>query len=147
MNMFALLQKPKTSSRYAGTVSRFESDIIANFFPSELYVRQEEISDSLLKFKDQTTGKCFCLEIKTCTCDWMHHIQWCTEMQLRKYLSHHKKTPTFLLLDVQNDDNKPHTYYLLSMTQACHAHLIDTSIMHWKVEINEPVLSMQLWSR
>jgi hypothetical protein len=149
MNLLTFLHKPKTStnSTWCNTESACESQIKNNLFPPDQYTREEENSHSLLKFKDQATGKSFYLEIKTCTCDWMHQIQWCTEMQLRKYLMCHKKTPTFLLLDVQNDDHKSHTFYLLSMTQACHAHLVDTSIMHCKIATDEPVTSKQLWSR
>ena len=143
MNMLALLHKPKASKKFINAALPLASQI----FPDDQYTREEEHSHSLLRLKDQTTGKSFFLEMKTCTCDWMHQIQWCTEMQLRKYLSYHKKTPTFLLLEIQSDDNRSHDYYLLSMTQACHAHLVDTSIMHWKINTNEPVLSKHLWSR
>jgi hypothetical protein len=143
MNMLALLQKTKVNTNFINA----ESPITSHIFPPDQYIREEKHGHSLLKLKDETTGKSFFLEIKKCTCDWMHHIQWCNEIQLRKYLSYHKKTPTFLLLEVQNDDNKPHTYYLLSMTQACHVNLIDTSIMHCKIDTKEPVLSKHLWSR
>jgi hypothetical protein len=143
MNMLSLLQQPKVKNN----LNCAELPLASHIFPPDQYTREEEDGHSLLRFKDQTTGKSFFLEIKTCTCDWMHHIQWCTELQLRKYLSYHKKTPTFLLLDVQNDNNNSHSYYLLSMTQACHVNLIDTSIMHCKIDTNAPVLSKQLWSR
>jgi hypothetical protein len=146
MNMLALLQKTKINNNFINVESPLAFHVKNNLFPPDQYTREDENAHSLLRFKDQTTGKSFCLEIKTCTCDWMHHIQWCTEMQLRKYLSYHKKTPTFLLLEIQHD-NSSHSYYLLSMTQACHVNLIDTSIMHWKIETNEPVLSKHLWSR
>ena len=147
LNILALLHKPEEKRHFIQTDSPLESHVKNNLFPPERYTLEGKLGQSLLKFKDQITGKSFCLEIKTCTFDWTRHIQWCSEMQLRKYLSCHKKTPTFLLLDIENEDNKPHTYYLLSMTQACHAYLVDTSIMHCKIATNEPVSSGQLWSR
>jgi hypothetical protein len=147
MNILSLLQKPKASNNFINAESLLEAHVKNNLFPPGQYTREVGHSHSLLRFKDQTTGKSFCLEIKTCTFDWMHYIQWCTEIQLRRYLTCHKKTPTFFLLNVPSDDNTSHTYYLLSMTQACHAHLVDTSIMHCKINANEPVLSKQLWSR
>jgi hypothetical protein len=143
MNMLALLHKSKVTNNFINSASPLASHL----FPPDQYMREEERSHSLLKLKDRTTGKSFFLEIKVCTYDWMHHIKWCTEMQLRKYLSYHKKIPTFLLLDVENDNNHSHTYYLLSMTQACHVNLIDTCIMHCEIDTNEPVQSKQLWSR
>ena len=146
MNMLTLLNKSKTSNHFVDVETPLAFHVKNYLFPPDRYTREDEPKLSLLRFKDHTTGKSFCLEIKTCTCDWMHHIQWCTEMQLRKYLSNHKKTPTFLLLDVENG-NSSHTYYLLSMTQACHVNLVDTSIMHFRIDNNEPVLSNQLWSR
>src|SRR6476620_3642753 len=120
MNMLAFLQKPKAGNKYLKAESPCEFHVKHKLFPSDKYTFEEEPTQSLLKFKDQTTGKSFCVEVKTCICDWMHQIQWCTEIQLRKYLSYHKKTPTFLLLEIQNDNSKSHSYYLLSMTQACH---------------------------
>lgn len=146
MNMFALLQKPKNSSRYVTVESPLEIHAKNNFFPPDRYIREEQDGHSLLKFRDRSTGKSFYLEIKSCRCDWMHQIQWCTEIQLRKYVSCHKKTPMFFLLDIENDD-KSHAYYLLSMTQARHAHLVDTNITHCKIDAHEPVTSNQLWSR
>jgi hypothetical protein len=145
MNLLSLLHKPKVRPTL-NAASPLETYVTNNLFPPDQYIREEH-SHSLMKFRDRSTGKYFCLELKTCTTDWTHHIQWCTGIQLRKYLTCHKKIPTFLLLDMVNDDVQSHSYYLLSMTQACHANLIDTSIMHCKINTNEPVSSKQLWSR
>lgn len=146
MNMFALLQKPRPHN-LINAESPLAHYVKNNLFPADKYAREDLQNNSLLKFRDQTTGKSFLLEIKSCTCDWMHHIKWCTEMQLRKYLSCHKKTPTFLLLEVQNDNSNNNAYYLLSMTQASHVNLVDTSIMHCRIDSGAPVSSKQLWSR
>jgi hypothetical protein len=147
MNMLARLQKHKVHSHSIIAESPLALHVKNYLFPPDQYAREEDRSHTLLRFKDKTTGKSFCLEVKTCKADWMNQIKWCTELQLRKYLSCHKKIPTFLLLDMENGDNKQHNYHLLSMTQACHAYLMDTSIMHWRIAANDPVSSEQLWSR
>lgn len=147
INMFTLLQKPKFHDDFTDTESPLEVLVKNQLFPPDQYVREEERRHSLLRFRDKTTGKSFCLEIKTCTTDWMHQIKWCTGLQLRKYLSCHKKIPTFLLLDMENGENQQHNFYLLSMTQACRVYLVDTSIMHCRIAANEAVSSKQLWSR
>lgn len=104
-------------------------------------------SNPAFKFLDRSTGKSFWLEVKTCFQDWTSHIHWCSETQLQKYLSCHKKTPTFVLLGVQHDNSASQPLYLLSMTQARYTYLIDSCISHFEVPANQPLSSAQLWRR
>ena len=166
MNLLALLQKAKPAVEphvYGGafpTESAFESQVRNLLFPSDRYTLLERTQVTTLlnddrrscanpafKFLDQHTGKSFWLEVKSCSQDWSSRIYWCSEMQLRRYLSCHKKTPTFLLLDVRNMTNAPNSLYLLSMTQARYACLLDSCIRHFEIPANQPLSSGQLWSR
>ncbi|MBL7698088.1 MAG: hypothetical protein JNK79_08015 [Chitinophagaceae bacterium] len=125
-----------------------------SLFPTERFTllehtqsQGEKRATPAFKFLDQSTGKSFWLEVKTCFHDWTNYIHWCTEVQLRKYLSCHKKTPTFLLLGVQDNANPSHSVYLLSMTQARHTYLLDACISHFQVSTNQPLTSAELWKR
>lgn len=159
MNLLALLQKPKNPAPKIAASNAFypesaiESQVRNSLFPSDRYTLLERNDEHqsganpAFKFLDQSTGKSFWLEVKTCFQDWSNYIHWCTETQLRRYVSCHKKTPTFLLLGIQNENNRQHSLYLLSMTQARYTYLIDSCISHFSVPSNEPLTSAQLWKR
>lgn len=164
MNLLTFLPKRKhpvpgfAETLFSCLESAIETKVKTTFFPPDRYklVERTAISTGLhddrqactnpaFKFIDQQTGKSFWLEVKTCSQDWSSHIHWCTEMQLRRYVSCHKKTPTFLLLDIQNDSKS--SYCLLSMTQARYAHLLYSCVSHFEIAGNQFISSAQLWSR
>jgi hypothetical protein len=164
MNLFTLLQKPKSSVPVNANIdsfsnlSPFETQVRNQLFPSDRYTlvehsiitlkvndHRQPCTNPAFKLLDQQTGKSFWLEVKSCTQDWNSRIQWCTELQLRKYLSCHKKTPTFLLLNIQNDGKN--SLYLLSMTQARFACLHDSCIKHFEIPAFQPITSEKLWAR
>jgi hypothetical protein len=166
VNLLAFLHKAKppvqdqTNSASSCTESAFALQVRNFLFPSSGYTLLErtlvatELNDDrkpcanpAFKFLDQSTGKSFWLEVKSCSHDWSNRIHWCTEMQLQRYLSCHKKTPTFLLLSVDQGAGAPSSLYLLSMTQARYAYLLDACIRHFEISSNQPLSSAQLWSR
>jgi hypothetical protein len=100
------------------------------------------------KFRDKHTGQEFYVEVKlrqrykNC-----NEIWWTRPSQLSRYMSYHQSLPTFLLIGIGDDPERPSLVALIPLNQACYTKLFIQRIKRFEIPTKEAVRSEVLWNR
>ena len=98
-------------------------------------------------FRDRMTRKEIYVEAKFRTGLYQGKVEWCKDKQLLRYLEFNRERPTFLLLGMGNNPQKPNFVALVPMVKARYTGLFPSFLKGFEIHVDEPVSSKKLWAK